>query len=55
MANKSTEVAQSGNERSQTGANNFQSGPEDPEFENNNYQSRADKLEERLLTSRFAS
>jgi four helix bundle protein len=49
MANKSPDFAQSGNEGSQAGADNFQSGPKDPQFENNNHQSRADKLEERLI------
>ena len=49
MTNKSTDVTQVGNERSHTGANNCQSGPKDSQFENNNYQSRADKLEERLI------
>jgi four helix bundle protein len=49
MANRSTERAQHGNERSQTEADNFQSGPKYPQFKNNNYQSRADQLEERLI------
>jgi four helix bundle protein len=44
MANKST-----GNERSNTVANKFQSNPEQRQFESNNYQSRADRLEERLI------
>ncbi len=48
MGNKSAQVSQS-NESSQTGTNNFQSEPKNAQFENNNYQSRADKLEERLI------
>ncbi len=49
MANRTKDVPQSGNDRSHAGVNSFRSGPKDPQLLNNNYQSSADKLEERLI------